>query len=218
MLNLKLLYAIIAITFTVLASCNSVSQIAPHAIESSREINSPPTRYYEINNNLYHSKDIAGIEACKQAMEKTKEWWGEASNRKWKRKVKGVEYYGYICKTKDGQYGYSPPKEGTHPENLSEKFNGSTGVIGLRQGREICRAYFGQNAVLMGWYHSHIRSFSKFSKSDKILTNMMGITGYLANKSGALGGTRIFKLEPSADYDEGDKFTPFEEITKSYRD
>ena len=76
MLNLKLLYAIIAITFTVLASCNSVSQIAPHAIEPSREINSPLTRYYEINNNLYRSKDIAGIEACKQAMEKTKEWWG----------------------------------------------------------------------------------------------------------------------------------------------
>ena len=52
-----------------------------------------------------------------------------------------------------------------------------------------------------------------FSESDEHLTNMICLTGYLANKSGPFGETKVFKMEPSNNYKRGEYCSPFYEIT-----
>ena len=92
-----------------------------------------------IKKKLYVSEDRAAIKASKLAMKKTEEWWAEENNHKWKKVSKGLEFQGYFYKTEKGLFGFTPPKAGIHPINLSKGFNGSTGMIGRKQGRHAVR-------------------------------------------------------------------------------
>ena len=162
---------------------------------------------------LYVSEDLAAIKASKLAMKKTEVWWADQDNNKWKKASKGLEFYGYIYKTEKGLFGFTTPKAGIHPINLSKGFNGSTGIIGRKQGRYAVKLDYGKDAQVVGWYHSHIKRNSVFSESDEHLINMISLTGYLANKSGPFGKIKVFKMEPSDNYKRGTTRSPFYEMT-----
>lgn len=190
----------------ILVSCESVTYMVPKksslltSSKSKVETAKKEKKSQNGSRKLFISKDLAAIEACELALKNTKKWWKTEDNRAWKKQNKGVEFFGYICKSKDGMYGYTPPKKGVHPEHLDADCHGQTGFISRAGGNEASRAYFGQHSEVVGCYHSHIRPFSRFSESDAYTTNLTQLTGYLSTQGGAIGGARVFKMEPVKNY------------------